>query len=260
MPTKTVKHPSGDVIMFDTKWHSFTSLKHPRKKFTSWTKFSKDFFTPFDRDGISSRYAAKNNMKQADVLAMWDRKGFIGRESGTLIHTFMEDLLNGKEPGPLYHTDQDVIDVAKSKLASTKKAGQFILENYEIVGIEEIIASLDFWMGGIIDIRAINKKTGAPAIIDTKATADIKMTNRWQCGRGVISHLDDCDFVKNSLQINLYQKICTTGGYIKPDEYAGSDIERAILHIRADDYSFIPVPDLQEEIDHMLEAAVSRAA
>lgn len=258
MSTKTVNHPSGDVIMFDNKWHTFTSLKNPRKRFTSWTKFSKNFFTPFDRDGISKRYAAKNNMKQEDVLAMWDRKGFIGRESGTLIHIFMEDALNGKDPKPLYHTDQGVIDVAQSKLGSARKAADFILENYEIVGIEEIVASLEFWMGGIIDIRAKNKKTGAPAIIDTKATADIKMANRWQSGRGVLSHLDDCDYVKNGLQINLYQKICTTDGYIKPDEYEGdpgSGIERAILHIQEDDFSFIPVPDLQTEINAMLEAA-----
>ena len=78
---KQAVHPSGDIITFNSQGHTYSSKQYPKQKFTSGTKFLAKFFNEFDAERISKNYAAKHSMEQQDVLAMWKRKGDIGRET-----------------------------------------------------------------------------------------------------------------------------------------------------------------------------------
>jgi hypothetical protein len=68
--SKIEKHPSGVLIVFEDKWHTYKCPQKPTIKFTSGTKFLKQFYPEFDKEGVSQRYAEKNNMSQLDVLTM----------------------------------------------------------------------------------------------------------------------------------------------------------------------------------------------
>lgn len=254
MGTKTAKHPNGDIIVFDSKWHSFKSIKQPKIKFISGTKLLKKFFPKFDKDGVSKRYAEKNDMSQADVIKMWNRKGEIGREMGTLVHNLVEDKLLGAHASvdELRHPDLEILEAARVKGKVALRGAEWVQDNYEVLGIEQIVACHEYGLATIIDLRVKNKKTGANGFLDWKTNASIRMSNNWQSGLGPIKHLEDCDYIKYALQLNMFEYVAIREGYITPDP--DEEIEKQIIHIDVDDFTVLPVPDFQMEVEQMLIA------
>ncbi len=253
---KTAKHPSGDIITFEDKWHTYKSQQYPKKKFISGTKFLSQFFTPFDGPAISKRYAAKHNMIQQDVLNMWARKGEVGREVGTLVHNYIENILLGKKVTHLEasaYPDSVITESALERLPSADLAIEQLLDCYEQIETEKIIASHKHDRAGMVDILAVNKSSQKTALLDWKTNAKINFDNRWQSGLAPIQHLDDCSYNKYSLQMNLYEFIMIDEGYKLPGDYS-SGIEKVIVHILDDTVKYYPCTDIQKEIRDMLAA------
>ena len=250
---KEADHPSGDIITFDPKWHQYKSKNNPKKKFISGTKFLNKFFDEFDKEGISKRYAAKHNMQQDDVIKMWNRKGEIGREMGTLVHDYLEAKIKGDSPAhsdAAFFPDEEIQKVTAKRLIQADLALEKLMDEYEILSTEEIVASLTHDVAGTIDIRARRKADNVMCFLDWKTNAKIDLSNKWQSGKAPIKHLDDCSYNKYSLQLNLYQKISTEEGYIDEGE-----VDRRIIHILDDEFKFYPVRDMQRDIENMLKAA-----
>ncbi len=61
-------------------------------------------------------------------------------------------------------------------------------------------------IAGCIDFAAIDKY-GDLILFDWKRTENLKMENKWEKGLGIFSHLDNCNFVKYTLQLNTYRYI-----------------------------------------------------
>ena len=261
--TKVELHPSGKEIHFDPKWHKYTCPQLPLKKFVSGTKFLEGFFTPFDKEGISKKYAAKHDMEQAAVIKMWNRKGEVSREAGTLIHDYLENRLLGLEKShkeSCFFPDFDVTASAMSKIEYADQALEEFLDTYEFIQAEMIVASLTHNISGMIDILCRNKKTGLLTFADWKTNAKIDFTNPWQNGLHPIEHLDECSYNKYSLQMSLYQRIATEEGYLTGKDCISDNVDRVIIHIRDDGYKMIPCPDLSTEIDNMIEVKKAKKA
>lgn len=252
---KIEKHPSGVDIHFDPKWHKYTCRAHPRKKFVSGTKFLGNFFAPFDKENISKRYAAKNGMTQKAVLDMWGRKGEVSREAGTLIHDYLEARLLGNEVShkkACFYPDFDITASAMSKIAHADLALEELLDKYEFIQAEMIVASLTHDIAGMIDILCRNKSNGNITFADWKTNAKIDFNNPWQSGLGPLQHLDECSYNKYSLQMALYQRIACEEGYLTGDDADPEKIDRVIIHIREDGHKLIPCADMQDEISEMI--------
>ncbi len=255
---KIEKHPSGKLIHFDPKWHKYTCSELPKKKFTSGTKFLENLFAPFDKEGISKRYAAKHGLTQKAVLDQWARKGEISREAGTLIHDYLENRLLGKEVShkkACFYPDFEVTASAMSKIEHADAAIEEFLDKYEFIQAEMIVASLTHNIAGMIDILCRDRKTGNIVFADWKSNAKIDFNNPWQTGLSPIGHLDECSYNKYSLQMALYQRIACEEGYLTGLDADIEKIDRVIIHIRTDGHKLIPCPDMQTEINDMLEAA-----
>ncbi len=254
--TKIETHPkSGHTIVFDPKWHTYKCVQQPHINFISGTKFLSQFFTPFDRDNISAKYAKKNNLDQAKVLKLWDRKGELGRETGNLIHAYLEARLLDKDLSyeqACKHSDPEIQASAMNKIPHADAALTEVLANYDLIQAEMIVASLTHNIAGMIDILARNKKTGRVSFLDWKTNAKINFSNRWQSGLDPIKHIEDCSYNKYNLQLNLYQRIAVEEKYLIGDDII--DIERVIIHIKTDGYEMIPCHNLQKEIDDMIRS------
>ena len=257
---KTCPHPSGAVITFDEGPHLYgvegedvDGRGRKKSRFISGTTFIKNFFPEFDRERISLRYAEKHDRSQTEVLKEWDEKGKVGRENGTEVHNFMEQLFLGKKPKLMNGKGEEgPTDNPRVRAMQIIGINAFkeVKDRYKLVEAEQIFASLKHDICGMADLIGINKETGCSAIIDWKTNKKIDYSNQWQCGLGVLRHLDDCSFNKYAIQLNLYEYIAKTEGYMT-DSFG--EIEKVLVHITDSSYLLIQVPDMQKEIRLMVE-------
>jgi hypothetical protein len=254
---KVEKHPSGVLITFDPKWHTYKCPQLPHLRFTSGTKFLKRFFSEFDKEGISKRYAQKHGLSQEDVLAGWARKGEVSRESGTLVHGYLENLANGvtmSYENAAKHPDADINAMALSKMKSADKVFNDISADYDILFSEMIVAHLKERVAGQVDLLGRHKVTKKIAFFDYKTNAEIKFENRWQNCLAPISEFEDCSFVQYSLQLGLYALIAEQEGYLEECGWQpGDEVEKFIVHITEDPESSMiyPCMDMREKISQM---------
>lgn len=257
---KVEKHPSGAMIVFDPKWHSYKCPQKPGLRFVSGTKFLSKFYPTFDKEGISKRYAEKNGLSQMEVLSQWARKGEVSRESGTLVHNYLENLSNGvvlKHENAAKHEDEDIEQMALSKMVCADRLFNEICDTHEIVKPEMIVASLGRAVAGQVDLVAKRKDNGAFAFFDYKTNAEIKFENRWQRCLKPVDHFEHCNFIEYSLQLGLYEFIAREDGYLETLGWEGDEVDRYIVHITEDsDKGMIyPCADVSGEIGKMFEMA-----
>jgi hypothetical protein len=253
---KVEKHPSGATIVFDSKWHSYKCPQKPGLKFTSGTKFLSKFYPAFDKEGISKRYAEKNGLSQIEVLAQWARKGEVSRESGTLVHNYLENLANGlvlKHENAARHPDEEIAAMALSKMKCADKLLNEIVDTYEILKPEMIVASLGRAVAGQVDLVARRKDNGAFAFFDYKTNEEIKFENRWQRCLAPVDHFEHCNFIEYTLQLGLYEFIAKEEGYLDALGWNGDEVDRYIVHITGgvDKGMIYPCADVSGEIGEM---------
>jgi len=252
---KKAIHPTGDTILFQEKFHIYKSLRFPQLRFVSGTGFLKRFIPEFKKDEIATRCAKKEGRTKEEIIADWNDRGFIARNIGTLVHQFAEDWLDNTKENPkiedISHSDQRITDGARLKATVLIPALGKIQEEYEIIALEEIIASHDLKIAGMVDLRAVNKKTGQMTLLDYKTNKEIKFDNRWATLLPPLELYDDANFIHYSLQLALYEYIGIKEGYY---ERGDQGVERILVHVTEDDVEFLSCPDLQAEIDAMLKA------
>ena len=85
-------------------------------------------------------------------------------------------------------------------------------------------------------------------IYDWKRSKQFRFDNRWQHGNGVLSHLDDCNIVHYSMQLNMYKYILEKHYDVK---IAGMCL--GCCHPDIDDYDRVQVDIMTNEIELILE-------
>lgn len=259
------------MIEFYEAEHRYCIRDEPEIEFTSATTWISRFFPEFDRDTVSRNYAAKHNMRQDDVLAMWDEKSRIGRERGTLIHQKAEQtILHFQERGEhialgdiLTSEENDGISDDPSRtrdlISSMHGAVVRMSEVLDFVQSEHVIASPELRLSGMMDLVVqlrSDKDRPLIGLYDWKTNAQIKRDNRWQSGLSPIEHLSDCNFVHYSLQLNLYEYICRREGYFPEN----AEFQKALIHLEPEGFKTYKCDDMQEIIELMLASDNERSS
>lgn len=111
----------------------------------------------------------------------------------------------------------------------------------------------DLNLAGQLDILYRIKGTDTFALYDWKRSKEIKMENTFEKGLGCLSHLDNCNFIHYSLQLNIYK-------YILENYYTFDDNKKfkivemklVILHPDQEEYKIFEVASMTEEVKNLL--------
>lgn len=178
---------------------------------TSVTQFIDQFFEPFDKMGVSEKYAKKHKLTQEEVLADWEKKGNIASLSGTIIHKYLEDYARGKvfdidyQPAIKLGLENEVRERVSHLIKQAKQFHDDTLNKLipiqmeYTVGIDDIIA-------GNIDLLCWNIKAGEFQIWDYKNLKEFKSfhINKKKALKE-FNQYDDCHLTHYSIQLNLYK-------------------------------------------------------
>ena len=186
-----------------------------RKQATiSMTALIHEHSQPFDAEKQAPRTAKKLGVSTKEVLDMWELTNMISKVKGTHIHAFNEYIWQGKK---YTYPKQDVIDKLGYDALEpiwdklTNIATQFYNKYKDRlipIGLELVVGDEELEICGSIDFLCYSKKLQSLIIIDYKSNKEIKFKpfngNKMT---GCLSHLDDCNYIHYSLQLNGYQYI-----------------------------------------------------
>ena len=224
----------------------------------SVTGFIHKFFNDFDADAVIPKLI--NNPKKEryygrtidDVKKEWKDIADKASSMGTKMHLAIELYYNNE-----LHLRPDV----QNWFAGSKEKSLFMTFHNECVKDKPLVPYRTEWsvfsekynLAGQIDMAYMNTKTHTIELYDWKRSKKIEKTNRWQSGKGPVSHLPDCNFWHYSLQLNVYKYILETEYDLKV-----SGMYLVFLHPTQDSYIREEISNFQYEAHNMFEAHVGR--
>jgi len=236
-------HPSGKIIRLDEKTHRYFIKNNPCK-FTSVTKLLNGFFPKFEREKVAKKYAEKHSLNWKDVAENWSKLGKESAKRGKKYHKFAEHIYEnyiiGNYEDTEYGFGNDIIERRMEKLLLKLYCKYFPIKP------ESIIGSLDLGIAGSVDLIFYSSKE--LMIADWKFVREIKKDNEWRSALPPIEYLDDCNYSKYCLQLNLYSYI------IRKEKYFPNCTNHImkIFHVTENDIIPIEVPDLQKDTKKLL--------
>jgi len=246
---KEAKNPSGRIIVFNERNHTYT-LKDNGKHLESCTKFVKKFFPKFNVERQSAISAKEYNMSQEEVKQLWAKIRDRASDKGHSIHEYAEAYILGKtieEP-----TDPKI----RNYFTILKEAIDFYRSEGKIIGSEIILFSPRLGLAGTTDL--LLEKNNILHILDWKTNKAIKKDNpynRDSKGLRPLSHLDNCNYIHYSLQLNLYKKIIEEENYFPHIK----KIQMSFIHLKEHDLDSYEVYDMDKEIQDMINENRQRA-
>ena len=268
-PTKERIHPSGCIVEFYEAEHRYCIREEPGIEFTSATTWISRFFPEFDRLGVSEKYARKHNLRQEDVLTMWDEKSRVACDRGTLVHERAERAIHHFQENDTHIDLEDILTSEESDgvsddplhtralIAAMHGAVKRMSEVVDFRETECVIASPELCLSGMVDlIVQVRSDRDRPLVglYDWKTNAKIEQDNRWQNGLPPLGNLPHCNFIHYSLQLNLYEYICRREGYFPED----TDFQKALIHLGSGGYTTYKCPNMQPVIELMLESELGQ--
>lgn len=203
-------------VKFEEEKHIYTAGD---KALTSVTTLLKQYEPEKDWDQIAMRYAAKNGETQEYWRDKWKQEGIIAAEKGSQFHLYAENSLANK----VYRFDIaklrslnvecDKIDWFEPDKVVKKLKMMWDLFWFQACGnlvpvrSEYVVADLEAEIGGMVDQLFWNKKMQELQIWDWKTSKKIARHNDYSKLTGPLSHLDECEFNKYSLQLGTYKNI-----------------------------------------------------
>ena len=222
---RTAKHPSGPLLTFDTKFHSYKFLG---KKLFSCSKVLDRFF-PFDTDKVAAKVAIKENKTIEEVKQEWSRSTILGSN----VHAHIESLLLKQPRRPI----DDLQGEEEYYYPAATIAANTIAEHYETLAIEAMVCSPKLRIAGTIDFLGRNRKSGQIAVMDWKTTGGALGNFRFgsydEPCPVPLSHLPNYKLTRYSLQVMLYGHILKSEGYSKiyAKELDTKEMEFGIIQI-----------------------------
>ena len=218
------------AITFDNRTHTY---KYGSQTLLSVTSLVDRMKPPFDRDGISSKLAERENRDQAEILKEWEKAGEESRDKGTRVHSYIEDVLDGKIDSTLRSIndripEMDAFDEAWLRMSNTLKV--------KVVEKEKIIGDADFGVAGRSD--AILEFAGKPCIFDWKTGKKFDESNPYEKLYAPFETEDSCHLNAYSIQVSLYRLMIERNTDVKMgDPYLLHLRNNGTFHLyRAKDY------------------------
>jgi hypothetical protein len=209
-------------ILFFEKNHKYTIDGHPAKM--SVSQLIKNYEKPFDSTRIAEVVAKRDGFSVEEVLSQWDFARDYSCHKGSEFHKFVENFFNRKQTSldkqsiNLFFKERNNFKTEDSIDLYYKEVALLIrnfLNFYNWWKDEHILIKSEFVIGdketgicGTIDNLSYNFKTKELVIFDYKTNKNIKTKNpRNEKLLGVLSKLDQCEYIKYSLQLSLYSTI-----------------------------------------------------
>lgn len=208
--SKINAHPRDSRIAFKEEGHEYT-IEGISNRPTSVTTLIHKNFHEFNNDLVISKMMASPNWPKSkyfgktveQIKAEWDANRDEASTAGTKMHKSIEDFLNGEL------IDNDTIEFKMFLKFWDDMKAQY--SDWEIDRTEWLIYDNSGKVAGSIDATLRNKHDHNKIIIlDWKRSKEIKFDNKFAKGTGPFAQLDDCNYVRYSLQLNIYRHILET--------------------------------------------------
>lgn len=202
----------------------------------SVTQFVSHYIPPFDAEKAAKKKAVFSNKTAEQILAEWDAKRVHACEMGTRVHANQEAMMNA-----LTDYQQPADDRERAIMSAGWEAMRDLAEaGWKPLAAEKMVFSLDFRLAGTID--AIFQKDRKILIVDWKTNEAINCRNKFgQHFLPPAAELDDCEYNKYMLQLNLYKRILLKERYLQA--ITEPQIAMMLVHLTPDGYNVLDVPD-----------------
>lgn len=196
---------TGGTYGYDDATHKY------EPGFLSGSAFSHKYISPFNRDAISSAFAAKHDVDQQDVLDMWSMNGEASTSLGTSIHAALE--LYGKYKN-LSMATKGTTESCLHKNPILKKVVEVFFKGREDEKAiyEPLVANRDKKLIGFIDrLLVVDADKKIVRVQDYKTNPDIhKKKSILAPFKGVI---EGTELGAYWLQLSFYAYILELAGY-----------------------------------------------
>lgn len=230
-------------IIFDPAEHKYTVNDKVMKSVTGVV----GLVHTFDSNLHAARVAASMNIPVRDVLLSWERKGEYAKTKGHEMHSYIENLWQGKRhefKSSSKFIDMFVeLDVLKEQYLNFYNPAKKILK---LIAAENIVYDEELGVAGTFDGLFHNLVNKSIDIWDWKTSASINKTSTNKMK--ILDHLDDCNFNEYALQLSLYRYIIERN----------TDIKIKFLNIcqistKNKNYNAFRVPYLKDEVIELLK-------
>jgi ATP-dependent exoDNAse (exonuclease V) beta subunit len=243
-------------VKFEEKRHIYTIGDTQLK---STTTLIKEFEPLKDWNEIARRYALKNGESAQYWAELWRQEGVIASEKGTQLHLYAENKLANKVYEfdwlalELINKECDLIELDTEKTMNKLKLMFDVFwfqarANLVPVRSEFVVGDEELGIGGMVDQLFWNTKMSELQIWDWKTNKKIATSNKYQRFTGALSHLEECEFNKYSLQLSIYKYIIKKNlGLEVKNCYIGHFNEKN------DTYKILKTKDLHKEVELILQ-------
>jgi hypothetical protein len=239
-------HPRDHRITFEESGHQYTIDKNDTS-YTSVTTLIHRFFPHFNADLVISKITTNPKslyfgMEAEDVKQMWTHATELGSRLHEQIEVFFDQLAQ---------FDTNILQMCAPSL----EFGYF-LDFYRdcVIGklkpfrTEMYIFDEDIRVCGSVDMIFCNPENDREIYIyDWKRSKNISKSNPFEKGLRCLSHLDNCNYITYSLQLNMYKYI------LSKYDLTVVGMALVVLHPDHGKYKVVDVPDMQCEIHRILE-------
>ena len=246
-------HPRDAFIAFDEEPHVY--YVKGETGYTSVTTFLHSFFEEFDALGIATNMVQRPDFKKAaryaqyrlieaeteeeliaKIMQSWEDNGQEQAALGTKMHEYIELCANEVPAGPGEETERQFYHAYAARQAA---AGLVPYRTEWMLWDEELKLT------GSIDM-IYQHTSGTYHMVDWKRSKEIKKFG-FKKGKGCCSHLQDCNFVHYSLQLNLYKYLLEKNYGIRI-----ADMHIVVFHPSNDTFLEFKVADHQPIIQQMI--------
>lgn len=227
-------------LKFVKKTHTYTVGE---TVLVSVTKFISQFFKEFNEKEMAKFMAMISRKKgiKGQGIRYWKKHWKEMSQHGTRVHQFLETYIETGAEEVLDATDLMKIQAGMKYVQEVKER----LKGYEFKP-EVKIFDEKLGLAGTIDVMVVKGKD--VYLIDWKTNKKIEQTGyKGAKAKAPVSHLPDCNYIKYSLQLNLYRHLLEQQGY----KVRGM----SLVHLLPDsNYKAYEIPVMEHEVKLILEA------
>ncbi len=175
---------------------------------TSVTKLLSNFKKPFEAEYWAKLKAQETGKDFSQIIAEWNAKRDTAQLRGSNFHRYIESRLNNINLEQNSEADSNLLDCEHLKLLRPL-ADKFCCDiegKMEPIVSEFIIGNVNLGVAGTIDQLFFNYKSRQLEIWDWKTNANFNLNSRYRLING-LEHLEDCELILYSLQLQLYRRI-----------------------------------------------------
>lgn len=225
---QSLKEAFKDIIFIE-EGHKYWN-KFNNKELISVTTYKKKWEQEFNKSFWLSKNSSDLGITEKQLEFEWNLKGKIGRERGTILHSYLENRAKRKIVVPYIPSYID-----KNEIKTLfKQADDYIdVLNLPILELEFVVGN-DF-LGGTID-KVLSGDKESLVLRDYKTG---KLKEGYSKLKSPYDYLDDSSLNKYTIQMNLYTKLLEEKGFNV------SKLEVVWFNADNDTYKIIDIPKIE---------------